>query len=141
MPRVTKKLDAGSFQLKDQVVSINRVTKVVKGGKNMSFAALVVAFLAFGLLKLPPVRGAALGLLAAAILFTIQASLAPHVPPPPSAYAGVADGDLAQAGWRILIAAGFHDDVPLLTALALPAWAALVALVVAAASTRSSHAA
>jgi small subunit ribosomal protein S5 len=28
--------------LKDQVVSINRVTKVVKGGKNMSFAALVV---------------------------------------------------------------------------------------------------
>ena len=42
MPRVTKKLDAASFQLKDQVVSINRVTKVVKGGKNMSFAALVV---------------------------------------------------------------------------------------------------
>ncbi len=42
MARVTKKLDAGSFQLKDQVVSINRVTKVVKGGKNMSFAALVV---------------------------------------------------------------------------------------------------
>jgi small subunit ribosomal protein S5 len=42
MPRVTKKLDAGSFQLKDQVVSINRVTKVVKGGKNLSFAALVV---------------------------------------------------------------------------------------------------
>ena len=37
-----KKLDAGSFQLKDQVVAINRVTKVVKGGKNMSFAALVV---------------------------------------------------------------------------------------------------
>src|SRR6202049_3447792 len=42
MPRVTKKLDAGSFQLKDQVVSINRVPKVVKGGKNMSFAALGV---------------------------------------------------------------------------------------------------
>ena len=42
MPRVTKKLDAASFQLKDQVVSINRVTKVVKGGKNLSFAALVV---------------------------------------------------------------------------------------------------
>ncbi len=32
----------GSFQLKDQVVAINRVTKVVKGGKNLSFAALVV---------------------------------------------------------------------------------------------------
>ena len=42
MPRVTQKLDAGAYQLKDQVVSINRVTKVVKGGKNMSFAALVV---------------------------------------------------------------------------------------------------
>src|SRR5947199_6573324 len=37
-----KKLDAGSYQLKDQVVAINRVTKVVKGGKNLSFAALVV---------------------------------------------------------------------------------------------------
>jgi len=37
-----KRLDAGSFNLKDQVVAINRVTKVVKGGKNMSFAALVV---------------------------------------------------------------------------------------------------
>src|ERR1700716_1210638 len=37
-----KKLDAGRYQLKDQVVAINRVTKVVKGGKNMSFAALVV---------------------------------------------------------------------------------------------------
>ena len=42
MPTVTKRLDAGAFQLKDQVVSINRVTKVVKGGKNLSFAALVV---------------------------------------------------------------------------------------------------
>src|SRR6266705_439854 len=42
MPTVTKRLDAGQFQLKDQVVSINRVTKVVKGGKNLSFAALVV---------------------------------------------------------------------------------------------------
>src|ERR1700748_1026627 len=30
------------LDLTDQVVSINRVTKVVKGGKNMSFAALVV---------------------------------------------------------------------------------------------------
>src|SRR5919199_3154833 len=39
---VKKKLDAGQFNLKDQVVAINRVTKVVKGGKNMSFAALVV---------------------------------------------------------------------------------------------------
>jgi small subunit ribosomal protein S5 len=37
-----KKLDANQYNLKDQVVAINRVTKVVKGGKNMSFAALVV---------------------------------------------------------------------------------------------------
>jgi small subunit ribosomal protein S5 len=42
MPTVKKRLDAGSYQLKDQVVAINRVTKVVKGGKNLSFAALVV---------------------------------------------------------------------------------------------------
>src|ERR1700675_2928070 len=42
MPTVIKKLDAGHYQLKDQVVAINRVTKVVKGGKNLSFAALVV---------------------------------------------------------------------------------------------------
>jgi small subunit ribosomal protein S5 len=42
MPTVIKKLDPNAYQLKDQVVGINRVTKVVKGGKNMSFAALVV---------------------------------------------------------------------------------------------------
>jgi small subunit ribosomal protein S5 len=38
----SKRIDPGSLQLKDQVVSINRVTKVVKGGKNLSFSALVV---------------------------------------------------------------------------------------------------
>jgi small subunit ribosomal protein S5 len=37
-----KRIDANRLNLKDEVVSINRVTKVVKGGKNMSFAALVV---------------------------------------------------------------------------------------------------
>jgi small subunit ribosomal protein S5 len=42
MATLKRKLDAGQYNLKDQVVSINRVTKVVKGGKNMSFAALVV---------------------------------------------------------------------------------------------------
>jgi small subunit ribosomal protein S5 len=39
---IRKKIDANKLNLKDQVVAINRVTKVVKGGKNMSFAALVV---------------------------------------------------------------------------------------------------
>ena len=42
MTLMKKKIDANRLNLKDQVVSINRVTKVVKGGKNMSFAALVV---------------------------------------------------------------------------------------------------
>src|SRR5574337_338621 len=35
-------MDTSAQELKDQVVSINRVTKVVKGGKNLSFSALVV---------------------------------------------------------------------------------------------------
>jgi len=37
-----KKIDPATLNLKDQVVAINRVTKVVKGGKNLSFSALVV---------------------------------------------------------------------------------------------------
>lgn len=39
---VRRHLDTNQANLKDQVVSINRVTKVVKGGKNLSFSALVV---------------------------------------------------------------------------------------------------
>ncbi len=40
--QLRQKIDSGSLDLKDQVVNINRVTKVVKGGKNLSFSALVV---------------------------------------------------------------------------------------------------
>jgi len=42
MNRFREKIDAGQTEFKDTVVSINRVTKVVKGGKNLSFSALVV---------------------------------------------------------------------------------------------------
>jgi len=37
-----QKVSPSGLVLKDQLISINRVTKVVKGGKNLSFAALVV---------------------------------------------------------------------------------------------------
>ena len=37
-----ERIDPSEFELKDTVVSISRVTKVVKGGKNLSFSALVV---------------------------------------------------------------------------------------------------
>jgi len=36
------RIKADELELKDQVVHINRVTKVVKGGKNFRFSALVV---------------------------------------------------------------------------------------------------
>ena len=42
MTRTREKIDASQLEIKDTVVSINRVTKVVKGGKNLSFSALVV---------------------------------------------------------------------------------------------------
>jgi small subunit ribosomal protein S5 len=39
---IRRLIQTNQANLKDQVVSINRVTKVVKGGKNLSFSALVV---------------------------------------------------------------------------------------------------
>ena len=37
-----KRIDPSTLDLKDKVVTINRVTKVVKGGRTMRFSALVV---------------------------------------------------------------------------------------------------
>ena len=39
---VRRLLEVNPSDLKDDVIAINRVTKVVKGGKNLSFSALVV---------------------------------------------------------------------------------------------------
>jgi len=42
MAHTRERIDPSDIELKDTVVSISRVTKVVKGGKNLSFSALVV---------------------------------------------------------------------------------------------------
>jgi small subunit ribosomal protein S5 len=61
---ITRRVDPQNLNLKEQVVAINRVTKVVKGGKNMSFSALVVVgdssakFVGFGVGKAKEVPSA-----------------------------------------------------------------------------------
>lgn len=37
-----KRIDPSTLDLKDKVVTINRVSKTVKGGRTMRFSALVV---------------------------------------------------------------------------------------------------
>lgn len=37
-----KKIDGSNMELQDRVVAINRVTKTVKGGRNMRFSCLVI---------------------------------------------------------------------------------------------------
>ena len=41
-------IDPAKLDLDDQVVAINRITKVVKGGRRMRFAALVIVILIKG---------------------------------------------------------------------------------------------
>ncbi|MFB3850442.1 MAG: 30S ribosomal protein S5 [Acidobacteriota bacterium] len=40
---MVQKFEEQEFEIQEQIVSVRRVTKVVKGGKNFSFSALVVA--------------------------------------------------------------------------------------------------
>jgi len=42
MIKYKKRLKTNEIDLKEKVVSVNRVTKVVKGGRNFSFSAIVV---------------------------------------------------------------------------------------------------
>src|SRR6185295_13935768 len=80
MQRIREKIDPAQLDIKDTVVSINRVTKVVKGGKNLSFSALVVVGFGVGKAKEVPsaikkgIEAAKKGL----IRVPLQGSTIPH---------------------------------------------------------------
>jgi len=42
MTRIKNRIKAGDIELKDKLVTVNRVTKVTKGGRTFSFSAIVV---------------------------------------------------------------------------------------------------
>lgn len=42
MTRIKNRIKAGDLELKDKLVTVNRVTKVTKGGRTFSFSAVVV---------------------------------------------------------------------------------------------------
>src|SRR5215831_6455830 len=58
MIETRERIDASQLDLKDTVVNISRVTKVVKGGKNLSFSALVVVGDGHGVVKAKEVPSA-----------------------------------------------------------------------------------
>jgi small subunit ribosomal protein S5 len=83
MNRTREKIDPSQLDLKDTVVSINRVTKVVKGGKNLSFSALVVVgdghgVVGFGVGKAKEVPSAIEAAKKSLIKVPLQGTTIPH---------------------------------------------------------------
>jgi small subunit ribosomal protein S5 len=88
MMEFREKIDASQIELKDTVVNIGRVTKVVKGGKNMSFSALVVVgdgngVVGFGIGKAKEVPSAIKKAIEAAKKALIRVPMAGTSIPPP----------------------------------------------------------
>ena len=99
----TERVDSSQLELKDTVVSINRVTKVVKGGKNLSFSALVVVgdgagHVGFGVGKAKEVPSAIKKGIEAAKKALIRVPLQGHVDSAPGGRAVRRGQRAAQAG-------------------------------------------